>query len=134
MLNPADLQAALRSMYGVLVNGGKLLLTTRDYDSLLETHPSQMPIRRSSVKHRTTLVFQLWNWQPDGQTYVNEHFVMQRGLAWWKVSHIATPMRAHRRGEITQAAEAAGFTNIEWREREATGYFQPVMTAIRSRE
>jgi glycine/sarcosine N-methyltransferase len=134
MLTNADLQVALRSMNGALRKGGKLILTSRDYDTLLESRPSQMPIRRSIVNHRTILVFQLWNWQQDGQTYVNEHFIMQRGLVCWRVNHLATQMRAHRRGEITEAAEVAGFINIEWKERDETGYFQPVMMAIRPME
>lgn len=131
VLSTVDLRIALRSMNSALREGGKLVLTSRDYDPLIESHPSQMPIRRSVVNHRTTLVFQLWNWQPDGQTYSNEHFIMQRGPISWKVSHLTTLMRAHRRDEITQAAETAGFVDIEWKEANETGYFQPVMIAKR---
>jgi SAM-dependent methyltransferase len=132
MLTNDDLYKALHSMVGTLRKDGKLLLTTRDYDSLLETRPSQMPIRRSIVANRITLVFQLWNWQPDGQTYINEHFVIQRGPVSWKVRHLVTPMRAHKRVDIMKAAEAAGLVNIKWMEREATGYFQPIMIGRRS--
>lgn len=131
MLTAEDLKASLRSMYGSLRKGGKLVLTTRDYDSILETHPSQTPIRRNIINHRTTVVFQIWNWQPDNRTYVNEHFIMQRGSMFWKVSHSVTPMRAHTRDEISRAAENAGFSSIEWKDRDMTGYFQPIMIAIR---
>ena len=131
MLTVDDLKASLRSMYSSLRKGGKLVLTTRDYDSILETRPSQTPIRRNIVNHRTTIVFQLWNWQPDGRTYMNEHFIMQRGFLFWKVSHSVTPMRAYTRDEISHAAEKAGFSSIEWKDRNTTGYFQPIMIAIR---
>jgi glycine/sarcosine N-methyltransferase len=127
MLTNDDLYQALHSMAGTLRKDGKLLVTTRDYDSILETRPSQMPIRKSIVANRTTLVFQLWNWQPDGQTYINEHFMIQRGPMSWKVRHLVTPMKAHKRVDIMKAAETAGLVNIEWMEREATEYFQPIM-------
>jgi glycine/sarcosine N-methyltransferase len=129
MVSVPDLRDAFRSLFGVLRAGGPLIVSSRDYDAVLVTRPTQMPIRRAIVNRRTTIVFQVWSWEPDEPVYTNEQFLLRQGAAGWRVGHLATRMRAHTRSEITEAALDAGFGAVEWKDPDQSGYFQPVMMA-----
>jgi len=42
-----------------------------------------------------------------------------------------TRMRAHTQWELAGQLREAGFTKIRWNSPAATGYFQPILSAIR---
>jgi hypothetical protein len=77
------------------------------------------------------VVFQVWNWQPDGRTYQVHLFILRDTAGTWQTSHYAATYRALLRDECTAILHAAGLQDIRWHLPEATGYFQPLVTARR---
>ena len=132
LLVEEDLLAAFRCMHAALRAGGQVLTSSRDYDAILVSRPSQTPVRTGSDNRGVTAAFQLWHWDKDDPIYTSEHFVLRRGLSGWKVRHLVTRMRAWGRADIASAAREAGFREVEWKTPEQSGYFQPVMTAFRA--
>lgn len=132
LLVAEDLLAAFRCMHAALRAGGQVLISSRDYEAVLASRPSQTPVRAGSDNRGVTVAFQLWHWDRDDPIYTSEHYVLRRGRVGWKVSHLVTRMRAWGRNEITFAAQGAGFRGVEWKTPEQSGYFQPVMTAFRA--
>jgi len=131
LLTEADLRQAFESLFRSLRPGGKLVLSSRDYDSILRDKPTQTPIRRSTNNNRETVVLQLWTWDPTEPIYKNEHFIIQSGPLRWTVRHFPTTMRAYRKTEISHAAEGAGFESMEWKAPDQSGFFQPLMLATK---
>jgi glycine/sarcosine N-methyltransferase len=130
LLRPEDLRIAFLGMRTALRTGGLLLLSGRDYDRLVLERPREMSFRHRHDGRRTTIVFQIWDWDTSEPTYVNNHFILESRIVGWKTNQTSTKMRAHTRIEITEALEAAGFVKIVWHDPEQSGYFQPIVSAV----
>jgi SAM-dependent methyltransferase len=125
LLTDDDLDAAFRSIHGKLTPAGVFLASIRDYDALLHSHPGATTPR----VHAGRIVFQVWDWQPDGRTYTLHHFLLVEGDGAWETRHRSAPYRALRRGELSRALERAGYADVTWRVPADTGFFQPIVTA-----
>lgn len=121
----AELAAACTALRGVLAPGGLLCASIRDYDALLETRPSGELPRALGDR----IVFQTWEWHA-GDAYTLRHFLLTRDGDGWAVAERQTVYRALRRAELGAALTAAGFADVEWRMPEATGFYQPIVTAV----
>ena len=126
-----DLRVGLGSMVGRLVEGGLLLVTTRDYDQILADRPTVTSPSVSGTPGERRLVFQIWNWQPDGRTYRFEHVMGREGERGWEFKVRTAVYRAVRRHELTALFEEQGLASVEWRMPEETGFFQPLVTGLK---
>jgi SAM-dependent methyltransferase len=123
LLTPADLVAAAAEMRRVLRPGGRLVLTTRDYDSLRRDRPLSTPPQRNA---NGTVTFQLWHWNAEGTHYDTEHFqLVPRGDEWTTTVRRASYW-AITRAELGELLTEAGFTDVTWPD---TDFFQPVLSA-----
>ncbi|GAB2820261.1 class I SAM-dependent methyltransferase [Lentzea nigeriaca] len=120
LLTSDDMLAALRGMRRVLRPGGRLIISTRDYDEIRRERPLSTP---PSVGPGRTVSFQLWHW--DGDQYELEMFQLAESEQWRVVVGKARYW-AITRDEITELAERAGFGNAEWL---LHAYYQPLMIA-----
>jgi len=120
LLTSDDMLAALREMRRVLRPGGRLLITTRDYDAIRRERPLSTP---PSVGPGRVVWFQLWHW--DGDQYELEMFQLHEADSWRVVVGKARYW-AITRYEITALAERAGFGYLEW---SLHAYYQPLMVA-----
>jgi SAM-dependent methyltransferase len=120
LLTEDDVLAALREMRRVLRPGGRLILSTRDYDALLLSRPSSTP---PSVGPGRVVWFQLWQW--DGDQYELEMFQLHEADSWRVVVGKARYW-AITRDQITDLAERAGFDSPEWF---LSAFYQPLMIA-----
>lgn len=134
LITDEDLRAALRGMRERLNPGGVLLLTLRDYDVLRAERPSFAGKRYHRDPQGRRIAFQLWEWAPDGRTYLGNHFVLREKPGGWAVEHRATQFRALLREEVEAALRDAAFVDLRWHMPEETGYHQPAVTALRPRE
>ena len=101
----------------------------RDYDRLLAEKPSYVVMNPGGTHEEEVIVFQIWDWSKEADTYLLRLFVMNRISSEWQVKEIRTRYRAIRRNELTAALESARFARIAWHEPEQSGYFQPIVTA-----
>lgn len=120
LLTSDDMLAALREMRRVLRPGGRLLISTRDYDAIRRERPSSTP---ATVGPGRTVWFQLWHW--DGDQYELEMFQLREAES-WRVLVGKARYWAITRYEITELVERAGFGYAEWFLR---AYCQPLMVA-----
>ncbi|MGW1797582.1 class I SAM-dependent methyltransferase [Streptomyces sp. NPDC001984] len=129
LLTDADLETALRDMRRVLRDNGMLLVTVRDYDELRRDHPASTPPQVSGTGEGRVVTFQLWHWHDDGERYDLEHFQLRPAGTGWEVHVRRTAYRALTRGRLTDAATAAGFTDVTWHEPADSAFYQPLLTA-----
>jgi SAM-dependent methyltransferase len=120
LLAADDVLAALREMRRVLRPGGRLILSTRDYDTIRRERPLSTP---PSVGPGRVVSFQLWHW--DGDQYELEMFQLHEADSWRAVVSKARYW-AITRHELTELAARAGFGYVEWL---LHAYYQPLMVA-----
>ncbi|WP_245848677.1 class I SAM-dependent methyltransferase [Lentzea kentuckyensis] len=120
LLTSDDMLTALREMRRVLRPGGRLILSTRDYDQIRRERPLSTP---PSVGPGRVVWFQLWHW--DGDQYELEMFRLHEADSWRVVVGKARYW-AITRHELTDLVERAGFDYVEW---SVHGYYQPLMVA-----
>ncbi|MEV0183307.1 class I SAM-dependent methyltransferase [Streptomyces sp. NPDC050625] len=130
LLTDEDLDAALAGMRRVLRDGGLVVITVRDYDELRRDRPVSTPPQVSGRGDGRVVTFQLWHWYDDGERYDLEHFQLLPTGTGWEVRVRRTAYRALTRGRLTEALTTAGFTDVTWLEPSATGFYQPVVTAV----
>lgn len=129
LLTEDDVRLAAASIARKLRPGGLFLASTRDYDQLIQTRPpSELP-RVFDGPAGQRITFQVWEWSPDGARYTVHQFLLRPNGQDWRTDHFATEYRALLRGELTAALRSAGLEQVRWHEPDASGYYQPVVTA-----
>jgi len=126
----ADLRQAARAMWSRTVVGGLLLASIRDYDRILAERPRAEPPRLFDDPRGRRIVVQLWEWDDDGRAYTLHLFILRQAGPRWRATQRTTRYRALPRAEPCAALEAAGYSEIRWREPEESGYYQPLVTAL----
>ena len=126
LLTAADVRAALAEMRRVLRTGGRLILSTRDYDEARRTHPAATPPSVHEGPDGRTITFQLWHWHPDGERYDVELFQLRPSL---RAEVYTTTYWAITRAELSNLTKDAGFHQPTWRPLTDTGFHQPILTA-----
>ena len=128
-LDDDDLGAALSSIRTRLNSGGLLLLSLRDYDTLLADK------RRFNSEHvhdtpdGRRIAFQVWDWAGDERSYRNHQFLIRETDGAYELKHFETKLRILRRHEVLAAVAGAGYAQVRWHPPEASGYYQPIVTA-----
>ncbi|MFQ5564741.1 MAG: class I SAM-dependent methyltransferase [Paracoccaceae bacterium] len=124
-----DLGAALASIKERLRPDGLLLLSLRDYDALLA---DRHRFNNEHVEDRPDgrrVVFQLWDWASEGRHYRMHQFLIKETGGRYELKHFETKLRAWLRDEVMAAIRDAGYGEARWHDPEATGYYQPIVTA-----
>lgn len=129
LLSDDELEAAARAMRTKLRDGGLLVASIRDYDELVRARPRFDPPRVIEDAAGKRVVLQLWDWAPDGRRYTVNHFILRADGTGWDLTHGSTEYRALTRAELDTALRRAGFGDLRWHAPEASGFFQPVVTA-----
>lgn len=130
LLTDEDLLNACRQFYNKCVPGGMVILTIRDYDSLIRERPRATQPR--ILDHGKRIVFQVWDWSEDGSTYTTRQFILQDQLESWKTDSYAAVYRAVQRSELSSFLQQAGFQHVEWVMPEESGFYQPIVTGSKS--
>ncbi|MFI6448271.1 class I SAM-dependent methyltransferase [Kitasatospora sp. NPDC050543] len=129
LLTEEDVRAALAEMRRVLRDGGLLVVSTRPYDELLRARPASTPPQVGPTSGGRAVTFQLWHWHDDGERYDLEHFQLVAQEQDWRVAVRRTTYWALTQRQLTEFAAGAGFTEIAWELPEASGFYQPLLTA-----
>lgn len=128
-LKDDDLAAALASMKTRLKRNALLLLSVRDYDTLVV---DKLRFNNEHVHDRPDgrrIVFQLWDWADSGRSYRNHQFLLKESDGSYEVKHFETELRALLRDELLAAVRDAGYEDVRWHVPEESGYYQPIVTA-----
>ncbi len=128
-LEDDDLAAALASMKTRLKPGGLLLLSIRDYDALVADKPCFTSEHVQDRPDGRRVVFQVWDWASDGRSYRVDQFLIKENDGRYELKHFETELRALLRDEVMAAVRGAGYEEVRWHGPEASGYYQPIVTA-----
>ncbi len=128
-LKDEDLDAALASMKARLNPDGILLISLRDYDALVVDKPRFNNEHVQDKPDGRRVVFQLWDWADNGRQYHNTQFLIKKTDDGYELKHFETELRALQREEVMAAVQGAGFEDVCWHVPEASGYYQPIVTA-----
>lgn len=128
-MNDTDLAQAIGNMYRQLNPDGLLLISLRDYDALIqEAQRATMPTVIDDAAGRR-IVYQVWDWSDDRQTYDVQLFItQQQGDSWTTRCHRDT-FRAVLRTDIEVALEVNQFKDIHWLMPVDSGFYQPIVVA-----
>ncbi|BEL03863.1 hypothetical protein Q0Z83_020540 [Actinoplanes sichuanensis] len=132
LLTDEDVLRALREMRRVARPGAVILVTTRDYDTIVVDRPVTAPVQRGGAPDRRVVTTQLWDWHPDSPVYDLTHLqVVETSPGQWSATSRTATYRAWTRSELSDLAQAAEMTDVRWATTTETGFFQPMMLGIR---
>lgn len=127
-----DLALALRNIAAKTAPGGLFLASLRDYDRVIKDPPrSTLPQIIESPEGRI-VSFQVWDWSADGRSYQLNHFTLKQHGDNWETLCGLTHLRAWQRDEINTLLQQVGLTSIHWHLPEESGYYQPIVTALKT--
>lgn len=126
------LALAFENMLARLKSGGLLTTSLRDYDALSQQRPRHSHLGIQDKDDERQIIFQVWDWDDDGRRYRSEMFVIDRGEKATQIHSYITPFRAWKRAEVIHIIEQLGVSDITWHMPEASGYYQPILTARKS--
>jgi glycine/sarcosine N-methyltransferase len=127
----AEIEIAFRAMRARLQPKGLLLLSQRDYAQLIKEQPTAMPPSFFTDSDGRRIVFQVWEWLDDRRYRVHLYISRQIGQR-WQDRHFVARYRAIRVEETTKLLISAGFTDVRVLSPTDTGFYQPIITAVRS--
>ena len=128
MLTGEALGKAVESIAGRLRPGGLFVASIRDYDSLLDTKPPYSPPYIHKTAGGQRVAFQTWDWE--GENYVLTQYIIEDEAA-LAVSKFSCEYRATRREELTGLLHANGCGRVDWKFPEETGFYQPIVAAVK---
>lgn len=129
MLTKEDLEKAIRSITAQLNTNGIFIASIRDYDALLADKPPYSPPYIHKTENGQRVSFQTWNWE--GDNYRLTQYIIDDGDT-LEASKFDCEYRAVRREELTDLFISNGCIKAEWKFTEDTGFYQPVVIAVRT--
>jgi glycine/sarcosine N-methyltransferase len=121
-----EIVAALTAMRTRLLPSGKVIISVRDYERLLEERPSSEAPRFYSDGGRRRIVFQIWDWI-DQRRYRVHLYVTRDTSQGWITHHFEGIYRAVTAKEIGDLAQHAGLREIAVLTPQDTGFYQPIV-------
>ena len=128
MLTSEALESAVRSIIGRVRPGGIFVASIRDYDALLTDKPPYSPpyIHKTGMGQRVS--FQTWTWQDENYRLIQYIIEDEETL---RISRFECEYRAVRREELSKHLRASGCGRVIWKFPEETGYYQPIVVALK---
>lgn len=129
--NDADLILTLQECAALLRPEGLFLASLRDYDALLESRPKVTEPKVFDDKDGRRVVFQVWDWRGDGAGYRVHQYILRQRSKSGPVEPLlfTTDYWCLTRKRLSDLLAAAGLTQVEWLDPEATGFYQPMVAA-----
>lgn len=128
MLSSEELEKAVRSIVSQMAPGGLFVASIRDYDELLLSKPPYSPLYIHQTAQGKRVSFQTWIWE--GNRYRLTQYIIDDGET-LQTSKFECEYRATRREEITSLLVASGCRQVEWKFPEETGFYQPIVVAVK---
>ena len=126
----AELAQALGGIAARLAPGGLFLASIRDYDAMLRDRPRVEAPRVIDEPEGHRVVFQVWDWAPDGSSYrLHLYFVRYRDGIGAETRVFTGRYWPLTRARLEKLLAAAGLERSAWHERETSGFHQPIVSA-----
>ena len=130
LLTEDGVSAALGQIRRVARRGAVILVSTRDYDSIIAQRPTSAPVQSSSDGALRTVTTQLWDWRDESPVYEMTHLqIHEVQPQQWVAASRTTTYRAWLQRELADLATEVGLRQVRWSQPQDSGFFQPVMLA-----
>lgn len=129
LLSEQDLETAVHEIVGKTASAGMVIVSTRDYDSILKERPVSTPVGVLKTPEGKRISFQVWNWREDGRTYEFDQVIGEEHGGSWTFRTWRGTYRAIMREELSSAFARAGLVQVQWLEPAESGFFQPLLIA-----
>jgi glycine/sarcosine N-methyltransferase len=126
-----EIRGALAAMRDRLRSEGKLLVSLRDYAPLMTERPAMMPPRFYGAQGNRRIVHQVWDWRDERRYTVHIFISQETSPDRWATRHFMGQYRAVTPEEVASHARKVGFVHVEVLGPSLTGYYQPIVSAIR---
>ncbi len=127
----AEVLTALRAMHSRLRPAGKLLISLRDYAPLMTARPTMMPPNFFGDEGRRRIVHQIWEWQDERRYELHLFITSQAPSDRWISQHFTGRYRALSPQEVAEGMRTVGLDEVRVLSERETGYYQPIVTAVR---
>lgn len=125
-----ELAQAVQTMKQQVKDGGLLLISLRDYDSIVQFPPHTTPVSHSETADGEHFVFQVWDWADDLSSYHMRMYFVNQPLEGDPVTRVyQSHLRALLRQDLEQILLDAGLRDVQWYLLELSHYYQPIVTA-----
>jgi SAM-dependent methyltransferase len=128
----ADISASLTAMQQRLMPGGILMVSLRDYGSLLDERPATSPPAFYGGGGARRIVHQVWDWIDERRYMVHIFITQERPAGQWHTLHFSGLYRAIAPAAVAALAEAAGLVGVRVLTAAQTGFHQPIVAARRA--
>ena len=128
MLTSKDLDRAVKSITNQIKENGIFVGSIRDYDALLQDKPPYSPPYIYETEKGKRVSFQTWIWNDD--IYKLTQYIIDDEET-LKINKFECEYRATRREELTALFTAHGCEKVIWMFPEETGFYQPIIVAIK---
>ena len=126
MLSSDALEKAISSIAAQTRQGGIIVASIRDYDSILAEKPSYSPPYIHKTEKGQRVSFQTWGWKDEN--YRLTQYIIDDGES-LRISKFECEYRATCREEFTRLFLANGCYDVVWKFPEETGFYQPIVVA-----
>ena len=131
LLRQDELTAAAQELAAVLVPGGLLLASIRDYDAIRAERPRFTSARVMGSDDGRRIAFQIWDWDDDGNCYGLTQYLVCHRVDGAETLTFRSRIRAVARAALTAAFAAAELRDLSWIEPADSGFYQPILAARR---
>lgn len=131
LIEKPDLLRTAQNINRKLKAGGFFLASIRDYDQIVIDRPKFMSSNIYDNEQERRIVFQIWDWQDSSDVYIVNQFVVKGYEDKWETSKRSTLYRAISKQELKNVFEEIGFVDVTWHMPDQTGYYQPIITAVK---
>ena len=128
MLTGSDLNSAVKSISERLNPGGLFVASIRDYDLLLKERPSYSAPYVHKTDKGQRVLFQTWDWVGDNYRFI-QYIIDDEETT--EISRFECEYRAVKREELSKLLSENGFGDGRWSFPEKSGFYQPVVTAVK---
>ena len=125
-----EVAQSLAAMLRSLRAQGKVLLSLRDYGTLLAQRPVMQPPSLFMDNGLRRIVHQVWDWQDARRYTVHLYITRQTNNLDWQSAHFVGHYRAITPEEVATLAAQVGFKAVQVLSPAITGYYQPIVTAM----
>ena len=128
MLSSEMMKKAVFSITDRIKPQGIFVGSIRDYDALLKTKPPYSPAYINKKEKGQRVCFQTWGWY--GDNYKLTQYIIDDGEK-LNTSKFECEYRAVKRDELTNLFLLAGCKDVTWLFPDDTGFYQPIIVAVR---
>lgn len=129
-LSPVDVQRAVRAIRTKLRPGGLFVASIRDYDALILERPIVQGPTFYGAKESRRIIQQVWDWI-DHDRYILHLYITFHTAEGWTSPHFVSEYRCLLRADLSAVLESEGFKEVKWLMPAETGFYQPLVLALR---